>query len=181
MAVICLGVITLVFGFAVFLKGGVEPKQWYLCLSAIGLTGAAYWLTVPRLERAPTASLLLRLLLVALAAVCILQLIPLPVGVVRFLSPVRAELHDALAPVLGASSFATITIVPAETARLSLRVLGFIVLFFLVRELCFRWTEHRWAVVVPFVVIAALQAGLGLYQRFGADLPLVSCHVSIVG
>lgn len=166
MAILSLGAVALVFGYAVFKGGGVWPADWLPCLAVLGLTGAIYWIGSAKRELAPSPSLALRWLLYSFLAACILQLIPLPVGVVRLLSPARAELHDALAPVLGPEPFTTLTIVPAETFRHVLTVAGYVVVFFLAREMCWRWRARPWAPVAPFVVVAMLEAVLGLVQYY---------------
>lgn len=168
MAIFSLGAVALVFGYAVFKGGGVWPADWLPCLAALGLVGAIYWIASAKRELAPPTSLALRWLLFSFLAVSILQLIPLPVGVVRLLSPARAELHEALAPVLGPAPFTTLTIVPVETFRHVLTVAAYAVVFFLAREMCWRWRERPWAPVAPFVVVAFLEAVLGLVQYYPA-------------
>ena len=170
MAVVCLGALTLIFGCAVFLKGGVEPDQWFLCVAAIGLTGAGFWIVTRRSDLAPPPSFCLRFLLAAFAGYCVFTLLPLPLEFVRLLSPVRAELQDALEPVLGPIPRAPLSAVPAETLRFTITVLAYIVVFLLVRELAGRWRERPWIVVIPFLAVALLQAALGLVQYHAAGV-----------
>lgn len=172
MAIFGLGGLTLVFGYAVFKYGGVIPADWYPCLAVLGVVGAIYWMASGKRELAPPSSLLLRGLLAALLATCVLHILPLPAGLVRLLSPASGELHEALAPVLGPSSYTTLGIVPAETLRLVLTMAGYVVVFFLAREMCWRWEKRPWLVVAPFVAVAVLEGVLGLVQHYWALAPL---------
>ena len=174
MPALTLGVLAAIFGYAVFRYGGVLPEDWYPCLTALGITSAVYFLTANKADRPPSPSLPFRLLLFAFLAVVILQLIPLPVGLVRLVSPMRSEVHEALAPVLGESSRTTLTIVPAETLRLLLTVSAYVVLFFVLRDLMWRFRKRPWAVVIPVVVVALLEAILGLVQYRWAGAPMAT-------
>ncbi len=172
MSVVSLSALTLIFGYAVFRYGGVVTEDWYLSIAALGLIAAIQYLAADRTDRPPRTSLPFRLLIAVLLAVVLLQLIPLPLGFVRLLSPMRAELHEALIPVADVSSWTTLTIVPAETRRWLLTLAGFAVAFFFVRELGWRFRERLWILTVPFVGVALLEAVLGLVQYHwgGADL-----------
>ena len=172
MAVFSLCSVGAVFGYAIFRYGGVLPVDWLAALAAIGLIAAAYWLVSKRAELAPAPSRSLRWLLFAFLAAISLQLVPLPVELVRLVSPARAELHANLAPVIPAGAFTTLSVVPAETFRHLLTVLGYAVLFLLVREWCWKWRQRPWVVAAPFVTVAFLEAVLGLVQTYWAGAPL---------
>ena len=165
MAIFGLVAVWCALGVAVFLYGGALWVHWLPCLAALGVTSAIYWAGSRRADLAPSPPFRLRALLVALAALAIFQLIPLPAGVVRLLSPVRAEVHAALVKATGPAP-ATLTLVPGETFRWTLTVVGFILLFLLARELVWRWSARPWVVVAPLVAVGALEGALGLAQVY---------------
>lgn len=105
--------------------------------------------------------------LIALPAYAALQLAPLPFGWLRALSPARAELARALQPLGGdiprAALSASSTLTEVHLARL----LGYLCMFFAIRELSRRFEGRRWMVAVPVMAIAAAEAALGLVQFGG--------------
>jgi len=172
MPLISLGLLSLIFGYAAFRWGGVLPVDWYPCLAAIGFTAALYAALSRRRDRAPSPPWILRILPPAVLALAVFQLVPLPLGLVRRLSPARAELADALGPVLGEPARVTLSVQPAATFLWVLTLAGAVLVFFLVRDLAWRWRERPWALAVPVVIIALLEAVLGLIQRYGFGLAL---------
>ncbi|HLJ50821.1 MAG TPA: hypothetical protein VKU01_32645 [Bryobacteraceae bacterium] len=87
----------------------------------------------------------------------VLQIIPLPAGLVAILSPARAELEQ------GAARFITLSAVPFATAQQLLTLCGFGLLFFLIRDLALSG-NHSWTIVWPLLAIAGVEALLGLFQ-----------------
>ncbi len=167
MAAVALGGLTLIFGCAVFLYGAVLPEHWYPCLAGLGLTGAVYWLTAGRFDRPPSLPWALRILPAALLAISLLQLVPLPVGVVEILSPARAELHAALPEGVRPEGWIPLSIKPAAAMEGTLRLAGYLLVFFLVADLGWRLRDRPWALAAPFVLVGLLQAVLGLVQSWG--------------
>src|SRR5207244_13504806 len=68
-------------------------------LLGVGVIGVAYWLFTPRAKFAPPLDASIRRPLLLLPCYVALQLIPLPLAVLRTISPSNAELVPALAPV----------------------------------------------------------------------------------
>lgn len=96
-----------------------------------------------------------------------LQLLPLPLSWLKIVSPARAELQSALSPIGLGGARAPLSAVPALTMAHLLRVLCFICVFFLIRELTRRLARWPWSTTLPVVVVGAAEAGLGLAQYFG--------------
>jgi O-antigen ligase len=96
-----------------------------------------------------------------------LQLLPLPLSWLRVLSPARAELQSALSPIGLGAARAPLSAAPALTMAHLLRVLCFICVFFLIRELTRRLARWPWSTALPIVVVGSAEAGLGLAQYFG--------------
>jgi O-antigen ligase len=102
--------------------------------------------------------------LVVLLSLILVQILPLPLAILRWLSPARSELLAAGAPILGRFRFATLSILPASTFQWLLTVAGYVLVFLLVREIAWRSEDHPWAPAFPFLVIALLEAALGIAQ-----------------
>jgi O-antigen ligase len=159
--------LTAILAYACFQRAGVEPETWNPCVLAIGAVAALYFLTprrklVPRLDR-PAAFCAL-----AVVAIAALQLAPLPLSVVRLLSPARMELLRAAAPVTGGlPRFAALSVAPYATAQAILLLAACAVVFFLVRDLALR-LRRPWAIVWPLLAVAGLEALLGFLQAYGA-------------
>ena len=104
------------------------------------------------------------LLLIALPAYVGLQLIPLPVGWLRVLSPARASLEAALAPVGLGSVRAPLSASPALTTAHLMRLLCYVAFYFLIRELSRRFASRIWIMAWPVLAVGAAEAALGLVQ-----------------
>lgn len=167
-AALTLAAFSLAFGYAVFQNAGVTPDwNWSLCL--IGVVSACYFgvsfrSTAPRLDRFTTT------LLLAFLAIVVVQILPLPTGLVAVVSPQRVDLLRATEPVFGPTpAWTTISVVPAQTIQYLLNVAGYILVFLVVRELSILLVEpgYAWAPVWPLLIVAALEGALGIYQVYG--------------
>jgi O-antigen ligase len=92
------------------------------------------------------------------------QLIPLPLSLLRFLSPARAEVLNTLAPVDLSISFAPVSVIASATLPQLLSVAGYIAVFLLVREIAWCRSDRPWMPVFPIIIIGGLEAALGLLQ-----------------
>jgi hypothetical protein len=187
-----------VLGYAAFQWGGVLRTDQYEFLLVLGLLATACSLARPGNRWAPPPGRALRWAAVLLPAYVLLQAVPLPVAVLRVASPLRARAVAALEPIGAKVNFAPLSVSPAATFQHFLLLSGYVVVFFLVRELTLHfgaiplarfsrggaaapfsgWRDkrtatieaeenRRWIVIAPIVTIAALEAGLGLWQNFG--------------
>jgi O-antigen ligase len=156
-----------VLGYAAFQWGGVRRTDQYEFLLTLGLL--AMVCSLARLHRppAPLPGRALRWAVTLLPAYVLLQAVPLPLAVLRVISPVRAQAVQALAPIGVNPSFAPLSVSPAATFQHFLLIGGYVVVFLLVRELAARFQVRSWPLIWPIVAVAALEAGLGLWQNFG--------------
>jgi O-antigen ligase len=129
-----------------------------------GCISLVYWMFVRRRLVAPPQPFWVCCVIWALPCYCALQLLPLPLSLLRFLSPARAELLGALAPVLPGITKAPLSVNPPLALLWSLSLLCYIAVFFLVRELSWRFTERPWMAVLPLIALAAVEAALGMIQ-----------------
>lgn len=160
-----LTVLSLILAFAVVNKGGVWARDWNLCLLAIALLTLVYRFR-DRSDQAPPLDRKSQWLLLAFVGLAAIQLLPLPLSWVRFLSPARADLFTATFPVLGSARLAGLTAAPPATLEHLLRLCGYLLVFLLVRDIAWRWSDSPWRPALPLVAIAALEATLGLFQSY---------------
>jgi O-antigen ligase len=165
-----LTVLSLTLGFAVVKGGGVWTRDWNVCLLAIALFTLIYRLRA-RSDQAPPLDRKSQWLLLVVAAFAAVQLVPLPLSVLHLLSPVRADLLTATVPVLGPARLAPLTTAPAATVEHWMRLGGYLLVFLLVRDLSWRLSDSPWLPALPLVVLATLEAALGLLQSYspGSD------------
>lgn len=175
-----LTLLALVLGYAVLHSGGVLPQHWNACLWALGAIAVMF--RAPRFAKAGTKPIERNLLLAALAllAFVALQLIPLPDSVLRIVSPARAELMANLGPVVPELGYATISVLPSATLPHFMRLCAYLVVLLLVAELARAYSKRPWVLVVPIIIIAALEAALGLlqYSQNGPEAAVSGTYVN---
>jgi len=156
----CLLSLAATLAYAVYRSGGAS-SDWNICLLALGLTAAAYWL---RARAEPAGSTAPWLLL--FPCYVALQLLPLPLFLLRLLSPTRAGILDSLARLMPPASFAPLAIAPAITVSHLARVIAYVLSIVLVRDVTRRLAARgRWLAAMPLIAIAAVEAALGLLQN----------------
>lgn len=152
---------------AVFLHGGVLPDEWGW--SAVGLAiGATIWVTVgPPRDRAPGNTWGLAVL-AALLGWMLLQLVPLPPGLVAWLSPQHWQAVIAARAVTGqdAGAWVALSVAPPATTERLLYVLPAMATFVAAREMAWWWSERMWIAIAPVVGIAWIESVLGLVQFY---------------
>ena len=156
--------LSLVLTCAVYDYGGVKPLSWTFCQAALGLMALVYFLLTPRSELAPPLKKPFKWLLLAWPCYVIFQLLPLPLSLLRILSPSRAELLDVLYRVIPGSGFAPLSIVPAATFSHLLRISAYTLVFLLVREMSWRLRASPWILAVPLLILATFEGVLGVLQ-----------------
>ena len=173
-AIVYLTSLAAIFGYAVFQFGGVVPQDWSLCLLALGLLALVYRFRTSRADRAPALDRKLCWQLVLLFSYVAFQLVPLPSFLLRVLSPARAELLDGAAQALPGIAFAPLSVVPSQTHSHFLRIAGYALVFLLVREITWRISHRPWTLAFPIILIAALEAGLGLLQQAAGETAAIA-------
>ena len=150
----------------VFEYGGVTPAAWNDCLAALCLVFVAFWLTGSAGRFAPPLGAPLLILLILMPACAALQLLPLPFPAMRALDPARADLATAVSKIVPHPTSIPISVAPSVTLAHLARILAYILVFFLVRELTWRFARRPWITAVPIVCIATVESALGLAQYF---------------
>lgn len=165
---VALALLFAAIGFSVFAKGGVWPQDWNITLVLLGLGVLACWLFKSRLQTVPRPRPWLKWLVIALPSYVFLQLIPLPQTMLATLSPMRAEQLQALQHII-VGSFAPLSVLPPATLAYLLKIVAYLSVLLVVREIS-RRSERSWMVVVPLFVIGAFEATVGMFQ-IAADWP----------
>lgn len=150
-------------GYAAY-RAGEPYTGWIVCFLVLGLTAAAYWLRTPAEPGGAGDWLPL------FPCYIVLQLLPLPLFLLRLVSPTRAGIVDSLARLMPPASFAPLATAPAVTVTMLTRVVAYALLFVLVRDVTRRLGgRDRWLMAIPLVAIAAAEAALGLLQNARAE------------
>ena len=171
--VITLILLSFALAWAVFLKAGVEPTDWVVSLLIIGFVSQIYFWFTRRIHRAPPLPLWVRLVIWALPAYLVCQLIPLPLPILHFLSPARANLAAALTPIIPGIRSAPLAENPTAATLGLFTILGYTATFLLIRELAWRWADRPWVPAIPLIAIAAIESLIGLVQVFtGSEMAM---------
>ncbi len=161
------GALTLIFGWGVFSGGTTAPRDWRVSLALTGVAAAGYFaLARKRPLRLPDRAV--RRVSLIMLAWAVAPVLPVPLGVLRILSPARAELVAGAEPVLGKMAFATLGVRPAGSLEILPGLIGCALVFALVVDLGWRLRERPWILVAPLVLIGFLEALLGLVQAYAA-------------
>jgi hypothetical protein len=158
--------LALSLAWAIFLRAGVYTSDWVSTVLFVGCISLVYWMFVRRRLLAPPLPTWVRYAIWALPCYCAFQLLPLPLGLLRWLSPARAELLSSLAPVLPGISRAPISVNPPQALLWGFSILCYLATFFLVRELSWRFAEKPWSTLSPLILIASIEAVIGIVQIF---------------
>lgn len=146
---------------------GATPATAFGCEVLIGAL-VACWLS-SRLAAPVPAPVSLGLLKYAFwvwGAIALVQLVPLPPGLVQSLSPAQALIAKGLYPLLPATQVPldmTLTLAPEKTWRGLLRLLLAVGLFLAVRD-SLRKREDRRTLVHTLLIAGLLQVGIGVMQ-----------------
>jgi len=150
--------------WGLFLKAGVYPTDWMTTVLFVGCISLVYWFVVRRRQMAPPLARWVRWVIWALPCYLAFQLLPLPLGLLKVLSPARAQLAVALAPVMPSVHSAPIAVHPPMALYWGFAMLGYIATFFLVRELTWRFSDRPWLTVIPLLVVGFIEAVFGMIQ-----------------
>ena len=159
-----LAALSIIFAYAVFESGGILPTAWKTCMVALGLLALVYFRYTRKDELAPTLRWWFVWPSLLLLGFIGLQLVPLPMWLLRAVSPAHAMLSKSLDQVFPGTLSATISVYPPATLAHLFRVAAYIVVFVLTRELVWRARGRRWLVIAPVLIIAGAEAALGVFQ-----------------
>ena len=134
-AIVTLVALGAILGYLTFQWGGVVGTYRYQVLFILGLA-VMLWNAGRSFRGNPLpVGRMLQWATVLFPAYVLFQVAPLPISILRVLSPMRAEAMDALAPIGAKVNFASLSVFPAGTFQYFLLVCGYLVIFLLVRDL----------------------------------------------
>lgn len=153
-----------IVGSVVLSYGGMSRPEFESSLAALGLFAIGFWMLRPARVRAPALGWGWLAPLAGFPLLVMLQLVPLPIGLVEAVSPARAGLATATSPFLGDSRFVPLSVEPGTTFAHLARLLSYVTVFLVVRELGWSLAARRWLLALPVIAFALAEAGLALFQ-----------------
>lgn len=166
MAYITLAGFGLILFNAAFWYGAVLPSDWNVSLAAIGALGLVFAVSPHGKTRIAAPGQLILLLCAALLVLAILQLVPLPLPLLGFLSPVRKEMVVAAVPVLGPQRYAPLSALPRATVDGILQLSAYLLIIVVFRQLASQLRGRLWLCAAPLIFLGTAEAGLGLFQYY---------------
>jgi O-antigen ligase len=149
--------------YAALFKGGVWPSDWHISLVLIGAGSLVFWLSPSSRHRIPKLDRWLCWPVLLLPSYVLFQLLPLPPTVLSAISPERAEQLGALQPIVK-MEFAPLSVLPAATVEYFFRILAYLSVVITVRAITWLWSDRRWTVAIPVLVLGTAEAALGMFQ-----------------
>jgi len=168
-----------VVAYVAFEWGGAVRTGRYEYLLLLGLLAMILSLGRARDEWAPLPGGVVRWALALLPAYVLLQVVPLPVSLVRVLSPARAEGLAALELIGAKVNLTSLSVSPAATFQSFLLVCGYVIIFLLVRELTWRFERLRVAAVAHAAPAHAALKGGATASQSGVLRYEGSCWLAI--
>ena len=157
--------LTISWAYAVYANGGVETS-WRWSVIGVALAGLLQWLS-PGGEKEDRPRKVDRTLVFLVLVLALLQAVPIPLALIRALSPQRFSQLAAASQVIGPVTAATLSSVPAATRDAVLVLAVYALVYLLVGDLRRRAWDRPWIMAAPIILIALLEAVLGLVQYYG--------------
>lgn len=168
-------------GFTLFLcltlsYYSLGDSHWYLWLVLAALAAPAWIFSESSSPHPPGEKRLSHLFWVA-SGLALLQVIPLPLFLLRVLSPAKAELAGAVYNLSQGSYFASLSVQPALGWEQLVRLGGYFLVFLTVSKLYHRLKD--WSLVFAILVAAAIEAAIGVVQYLSSPV-LERAHGTLV-
>ena len=151
---------TILAGGPVAQSPGEARLYGLICCLLAGLLGVLYWVVARPSQFGSNVES--SSILISLYAFC--QVIPLPLRVMRILSPARARLAESLQPVTHTVNWVPISTVPSATLYHCLLFSACTCVFLVIYDLARRFSTRPWTVALPLLLVAAAEAVIGLLQ-----------------
>jgi O-antigen ligase len=158
----------LIEGLATVLAGGPIAQSTgdlrtyvLICCLLAGLLGVSYWTFLRSSFKCGSIFVWFSIVTPAYG---LCQVVPLPINVVRVLSPARANLVDALQPIASLRRWVPISATPSATLYHCLLFCACATLFLVIYDLSKHFSRRPWIVTLPLIVVGAAQAIIGLVQ-----------------
>ena len=163
--ILCLAFLTLAVSYTAFDGGGGGNRYaWNLSLLLLGVTGMSCASFVPPAVASGRRRIALWASL-AFPVYVAFQLLPLPIGLLRIISPSRAEIAGAVAIVMPAVHLAPISIGPTRTWLHLSRLAAYALVFLVVRGISRRSPDRLLLPALPLILVGGCEAICGLAQH----------------
>jgi O-antigen ligase len=139
-------------------------RNQLICMLVAGGLGLLYWLAANLRSSVRPANSPLDYLIWLPPIYALFQATPLPIALVRFLSPARASLSDALAPAVAPPSWIPLSLTPSATLLDALLIGCCVIIFLIVYNLACSPGLRFWTAALPLILIGSAEAALGLLQ-----------------
>lgn len=149
-----------------FPAASVGEWSLFVIQLAVALMAAAYIVLEPKPAlnvHLPPVLKGLRPVVAGFFGFLVLQVMPLPVGLVRIISPATYEFHKLYAPDFAGLKFMSLSLVPSQTFRAGLEFAAYFLLGFLVVKTVNQGRRIR-AVILVLIGAGVFQALYGLYE-----------------
>ena len=145
----------LIWGYSVFRTQIGEDVEWAGLLIALGVLSVFSFFFHAGGFTTPPPQWSFAGLAVLFALYVAFQLIPLPIGLLLWLSPARVEVHDGLGALAAAhSSFVSLSALPSATMDHLVRIFAYALVFFLVTDIAVSIRKRMWLLATPIIAIA---------------------------
>ena len=159
MAAVSFALLILSWCWAVYV--GEYSMAWRWSVLGIAAAGVMLWGFGREKARFRRADCILLAVVLALG---VLQVVPLPLVAIQWISPHRYEQLAAASRVLGPIGSATLSSVPVATRDKILTLAAYAIAYLLVCELRRRYHRRPWALAAPILGMGFVQAVLGIAQ-----------------
>ncbi|MEQ1911401.1 MAG: O-antigen ligase family protein, partial [Vicinamibacterales bacterium] len=166
--ILCLCLLALPLGYAVLTGGADDPDAFAVTVFDLGLAGLAGSLLLFRAAPASRPERLINAAAILFLVYVAFQLVPLPIPLLRILSPMRAEVAEALSPFTGPVRYAPLSVAPPTTWLQLARITAYAITFFVSRQLVRRSPFGPWTAALPIVLVGAAEAAWALATSGGA-------------
>ncbi len=159
--------LALLWFYVAYRAGGVEPVVWNQWLIGLAAITVIFFFAASRSPSGPPLSKPFGILLFLLPCYVGFQLVPLPLPWLKALSPAKAEMVAALAPVIPNIVTEPLAVRPSITLEHLTRVISYLLVFLLIRRISWSLSERPWTCVIPLLAISSAEALYGLvrYQQ----------------
>jgi hypothetical protein len=172
-----LALLSLSWAYAVYTYGGVESAAGRWASAGVGVAASILWVFSNRPTLVKSRRLDLALLIAALSIAAV-QLIRVPFAVVRVISPHRASQISTAGPVLGSPESISLNSVPDAGRDAVLILAAYVLVYLLSSDLRRRFHQKPWTLALPVLVMASLEATLGVLQYYGGADTAVGTYVN---
>lgn len=159
-------VLGLAVAYSAFLSGGSDAFDMSLVAFTVACAAAVRWIRARGRGQVRRLEPYVRWPLILLVGYTAFQLVPLPLSILRTLSPATAGLVQAAGPAIGAQIHsAPLSLSPGAGWQQFIRIAACVLLFVSIREIAIE-LPRVWIAIAPVLAIAGCEALLGCLEWY---------------